>query len=68
MDFCECKFTKKPIGFGTLIILKNMTNEFKDAMNIRYMLFSVSGFEDDLKEYAEELGITLVDAKNILET
>ena len=57
----ECKFSKKPMGFGPL---NTLVSRMKDAgidENIGVMLFSASGFEEELSEYAEDNGIILID-------
>ena len=64
--FCECKFTKRPMGFGTLNVLRDRVGHVKGARNVMYMLMSANGFEDDLTEYAEEEGVILVDGRTIL--
>lgn len=33
--------------------------------NIRYLLFSISGFSEDLRDFAEDNGVTLVDLKKL---
>ena len=70
--FCECKFTKRPMGFGTLNVLRDRVGHVKGARNVKgartvmYMLMSANGFEGDLTEYAEEEGVILVDGRTIL--
>ncbi len=42
-----------------------MTERCRSAFineNVKYVLFSAGGFQDDLREYAEENGILLVDS------
>lgn len=63
--FAECKFTRKPVGFGTLSTLRARV-ESLDVDNVRLALFSVSGFEEDLVESAEEEGVLLIDADALL--
>ena len=57
----ECKFTAKPMGFGALNRLRGRIGKRCDGRNLRIMLMSVSGFDDDLRDYAEEQGIILID-------
>jgi AAA+ ATPase superfamily predicted ATPase len=59
--FGECKFTKAPMGFSSLNNLVARVEYLKGHFNARYTLFSLSGFSDDLREYAEEEGIMLFD-------
>lgn len=64
--FAECKFRNKPMGFGALNTLQRRTESIKGSCNDVYMLFSISGFEEDLVDYAEENGIILVDAGTLI--
>lgn len=57
--FGECKFTSKRMGFESLNKLKERVRLLKGSYNVRLALFSVSGFEEDLEEYAEDNGILL---------
>ena len=57
--FGECKFTSKRMGFESLNRLKERVRLLKGTYNVRLALFSVSGFEADLEEYAEDNGILL---------
>ena len=57
--FGECKFTSKRMGFESLNRLKERVRLLKGSYNVRLALFSVSGFEADLEEYAEDNGILL---------
>ena len=63
--FCECKFTKKPIGFETLNALRYRVDRLK-VDNPVLMLFSAGGFESDLREYAEENGVILIGLEDLL--
>lgn len=48
---CECKFTRRKTGIMELEELVR-----KGLENTRYMLFSRSGFTDELIDYAEDVG------------
>jgi hypothetical protein len=52
--FGECKFTKAPVGFKALNDLKLRVHHASPAANARFALFSLSGFTDELIEYAED--------------
>ena len=62
----ECKFSKKPMGFGLYNILISRAKDAGISENVQCMLFSALGFEDDLVEYSKENGIFLVDAEALL--
>ncbi|MBQ8179780.1 MAG: AAA family ATPase [Candidatus Methanomethylophilaceae archaeon] len=59
--FGECKYTNAPMGFGTFNTLKGRVESLKGSYNSRFALFSVSGFTDELVEYATENGVLLFD-------
>ncbi len=61
----ECKFTGKRMGFSALNTLIERMDALKDGRNRRIALFSVSGFDDDLREYAESNGIALFGAEEL---
>ena len=50
--FCECKFRKEPMGFASLEALRMRSDRFLDRTNARFVLFSISGFDGRLSEYA----------------
>jgi len=58
--FAECKFSKWEIGKSIFEKLRCRSEYAKGLMNRRYVLFSRSGFDRDLLEYAAAEGITLV--------
>lgn len=64
--FVECKFRKDEIGFHDYNILCRRAEPFMDTTNCRLMMISVSGFDADLKEYAEGGGVILVGPEEIL--
>lgn len=61
----ECKFTGKRMGFAALNTLIERIDGLKDGRNRRIALFSVSGFEEGLEEYAESNGIALFGAEEL---
>jgi AAA+ ATPase superfamily predicted ATPase len=50
---CECKFRKRETDFSVLNRLASAADLVKGPNNRRLVLFSASGFDGDLKEYAE---------------
>ena len=64
--FGECKFTGSPMGFGALNLLVSRVRSLKGGYNVRYALFSASGFTDELREHAEENGILLFGQRELL--
>ena len=50
--FCECKFRKEPMGFASLEALRRRSDRFLNRTNSRFVLFSISGFDNRLSEYA----------------
>ena len=50
---CECKFRRRKSNFSALNQLSGAADFVKGPNNRRFALFSVSGFDDDLTEYAE---------------
>ena len=63
---CECKFGRNPIGFTPLNTLRERCETASITENVRYVLFSAGGFQEELREYADENGITLVDCETLL--
>ena len=64
--FGECKFTGAPMGFGALNLLMSRVESLRGGYNSRYALFSVSGFTDELREYADQNGILLFGPDELL--
>ena len=55
--FAECKYTNKPMDidvFKTLLRKKEQLPWKKDSRTERFVLFSISGFSEHLKEYAAD--------------
>ena len=46
--FCECKFRKSMLSMRDYILLRDRAERFSKVSNPRYLLFSISGFDDDL--------------------
>lgn len=63
--FCECKFTKEPVGMGTYEVLERRAEDAAPKANRRLMLFSVSGFESELKELADGRLLYLIGPEEI---
>ena len=57
---CECKFRNKESGIREMMELENTSRSLKDCYNMRFCMFSRSGFTDELIEYAESRGIELL--------
>ena len=57
--FGECKFTSNPMGIGVLMTLIGRVEALNLSSNPRYALFSLSGFEEEVVEYAEMNGVML---------
>ena len=56
----ECKFSRKPMGFGAYNTLVSRAKAAGFSENVTFMLFSALGFEEELVEFAEENGVILV--------
>ncbi len=54
------------MGFSAPNTLIERVDGLKDGRNRRIALFSVSGFEDSLEEYAESNGIALFGVKELI--
>jgi len=62
----ECKFRRQKTGFSALNILTDRVSKIGGIVNEHYMLFSPSGFEEKLEEFAEDHGIMLVGIDKLL--
>ncbi|MBR2254892.1 MAG: AAA family ATPase [Candidatus Methanomethylophilaceae archaeon] len=62
----ECKFRGKPMGFAGYNTLASRAKAARFTENVTYALFSATGFEDDLSEYADENGIKLIDGRTLV--
>jgi AAA+ ATPase superfamily predicted ATPase len=58
--FAECKYSSGKVGLSALTTLKIRSEYATGFMNRRYCLFSKSGFSEDITEYAETYGISLI--------
>ena len=64
--FGECKFRRKVMGFTDLNKLTRRVDSLQvDSASL--MLFSISGFDEDLVEYAEDNAIALVSIDELME-
>lgn len=63
--FGECRFIGK-MGFGSLNTLRERVDSLRGPYNERLALFSASGFDGGLSEYAEENGILLFDLDTLI--
>lgn len=63
---CECKLSRNPMGFAALNTLMQRCQSASINENLRYVLFSSGGFQSELREYADENGIMLVDCEMLL--
>jgi len=57
--FCECKFSKNPVGMGVYNALKERSEHVKGLNNRKYMLFSTAGFDERLHERTDCITIDL---------
>ena len=66
----ECKFILKPVGLTTLNSLKNKVSKVRELRDfeVTYCLFSVSGFNDDLKALCAENVLLFNDGENVNRT
>lgn len=58
--FIECKFTKDPSGFTVFNRLDNRVQGRFDKGNYRLGIISVSGFEEELRDFASQAHILLI--------
>jgi len=64
--FAECKFTRRKASFTVLNNLEKRVDSLKGGHNPRLAIVSVYGFEEDLREYAEDKGIILIGLDNLI--
>lgn len=57
---CECKYRSRPVGPDVLETLMERSRYLKTSESIGYVVFSGSGFTDDMRELADSIGATLV--------
>ena len=62
----ECKFAGSPMGMSVFRELECRTAEVAKNLNIRYALFSASGFTEELTEFAKGYGIHLFGLPELL--
>ena len=63
---CECKYSRKPVGFNVYNTLVSRSRAAGFTENVSFMLFSALGFEEEFIDYAVENGIALVDGMAII--
>ena len=59
----ECKFSRKPMGFGAYNTLVSRAKAAGFSENVTFVLFSALGFEEELVGFAEENGVILVSGR-----
>ena len=65
MLFGECKYTNKPVGINVYNELKTKSTQF-DSINKHYVLFSKSGFTDEMKKIAKKEKVNLKTIENLV--
>ena len=58
--FGECKFSRRLVGFTEYNKLERRVQSLDGDYAIKYVMFSLSGFEEDFRDFAETNGIMLV--------
>lgn len=58
--FAECKFTRAPAGFHVYNVLDRRVDMFRERANERLAIICVSGFEENLAEFAERAHVLLI--------
>ena len=58
--FGECKFSRRPVGFPEYNKLERRVESLDGDYAVKYAMFSLSGFEEDFRDFAETNGIMLV--------
>ena len=56
----ECKFMRKSVGFPQYNGLWERAGRFMDFGNVRLVLFSVSGFTEELEDFATDENLILI--------
>ena len=62
----EYKFGKGPAGMALIDILGKREISAKADSNVRFAVFSLGGFTEELEEYALETGTLLIDCGKLL--
>lgn len=65
--FGECKFRKRLMPASVYRELVDDTSLVRTDLNRRYVLFSISGFSDELKDIAESEDVFLIGPEKLLE-
>ncbi len=63
---CECKFRKEKTGISLIQELEKKAESARADINRRFAVFSLGGFTEELKEYAEDTGIFLIGTDKLL--
>ncbi len=58
--FGECKFSRKPVGFTEYNRLERRVEGLDGDYVVKYAMFSLSGFDDDFRDFAETNGVLLI--------
>ena len=65
---CECKWRNEAAGIDALETLKDRAELIRNGLNVRYALFSKSGFTDEVQRAAREMNdVTLYGLADLLE-
>ena len=62
----ECKFRKDPAGVSVITSLRRKADSAKADTNVRYAVFSLGGFTEELEEYASDTGVWLIGPDKLL--
>ena len=62
----ECKFRKGPAGMALIDVLEKRAISARADSNVRFAVFSLGGFTEELEEYALETGTLLIDCGKLL--
>ena len=56
----ECKFRKNPAGVPVIESLRRKVDSARADANVKYAVFSLGGFTEDLEEFAADTGVWLI--------
>ena len=62
----ECKLGKGPAGMALIDILEKRAISTRADSNVRFAVFSLGGFTEELEEYALETRTLLIDCGKLL--
>ncbi len=63
---CECKFRREQTGLPVIHELEKKAEFARADDNRKYAVFSLGGFTEELKEYADDMGILLIGTEKLL--